>query len=149
MKTVYGDTMSVLLTNDKSVSCSIKIGKRIKNDGSNYANLSVRFDQGPIATICGYPHAWLLHDQNVDYYDYDSPFGREVYLDFEDGAYEGRFSHYISPECEIEFLKGVLKGIQRQAKDPMFQDRCSREYRNKCISMIEAKIEELGKESAK
>ena len=78
---------------------------------------------------------WGVYDVNVDYYDHGSPTYEE--LDGHDAEY------YVDRYDEAEFLKGVINGIRRQRKDPMFADHCTDDYAKQCIERIKAKIRAL------
>ncbi len=120
-------TLSVLLQGSKSVHVWAKTGR-------HSMNLSVRFDQGPAATICGYPQNAVIWDYQVEQFNSDSPTGRE-YLDDCGELPKGQF--YVSEEFEIEILKAVIRGIKRQATDPMFKDSATAEFREECIQDCE------------
>lgn len=128
-------TLSVLLTGSNSIHMYAKKGRES-------CNLSVRFDKGDEAMICGFPQDWLIHNVNVDYYDYESPMGRDIELDFKDGEYP-QFTTYISPDDEIDILRAAIRGIKRQAKDDMFKTHSTAEYRAECIAKLEKAIEAL------
>lgn len=129
-------TLSVLLDGSSSIHMYIAA------DAENTTNVSVRFDQGDAATICGFPQAWLMHDQKVDEYDPSSPIGAEYIEEYGYSAHD-QFEAYVSAECEIEILKAAIAGIRRQARDPMFKDRVTKAYRDACIAKCKLKIEAL------
>lgn len=139
---VYGNILSVLHTDASSVCCSFQFGQRVRKDMENYINLTVRFDRGDrVASICGYPQTWLLHDEDLNEYSDEYLSGKQ-WLE-ETGELPTHYERFVSEEHEVEFLEGVIHGIQRQARTKMFKDDCSREYRLKVIRLIRNKIKQL------
>ena len=124
---VYANTISVLFTGANSINCYVRLGRK-REDLTNYANVTVRFDRGAKAEVCGYPQSWGVYDCNVEYYNYDSPTFEEL-----DG---GDSEYYVDRETEVNILKGCMRGIIRQYSDPMFKDNCSGEYRQECLNKI-------------
>ena len=126
-------TLSVLLDGSKSIMLGVK-------HEDEYVNLTLRFDKGEAALICGFPMEWGIHNITVDYYDHDSPMG----LDFEHMHEEDRpFKVYVSADDEIKILRAGIRGIERQAKDPMFRDSATTKFRQECIMKIRKAILEL------
>lgn len=127
-------TLSVLLEGSKSIHMWVKVGKET-------CNVSVRFDQGDAATICGYPQQWILHDYHIEEFNSDSMLGKEY---VEDIGYELEPGQvYIDEAIEIKILEAAIRGIRKQAKDPMFKDHATKEFRLKCIEACKRKIKAL------
>lgn len=124
-------TLSVLTNGSNSIHMWAKTGR-------HSMNVSVRFDQGVTATICGYPREAILWDYQVDQYDSESPTGREWMEEVGELPLKEQF--YISEQDEIEICEAAIRGIQRQAKDKMFKNDATAEFRKECIEMLERKI---------
>jgi hypothetical protein len=142
---IHADTLSVLTEGSTSIHCYLRIGAQ-QDDMENSCNLSVRFDQGDAATICGYPQPWIVHDVPIDQFDSASIRGEEYMLDFldlDDLREQTPFTQYVSRETEIKLLNAVIKGIKRQAANDMFKDHASDQYRAECIGKLKLAIKRL------
>jgi hypothetical protein len=110
---IKASTMSVILSD--SVSCSVFV-----EVAGESCNMTLRFDRGDKAQLCGYPETWDIHDVPVDPYDSESPTGSDL---FEcDGISSDRT--YISAETEKTILKKLLRSVYSQFSDCSWMD-CS------------------------
>lgn len=117
---IKASTLSVLLTNSTSVLCYVKIGRES-------CNLTLRFDRGEDAVLCGYPKQWAVHDFEEDQIPEE----------------ELSFDVYVSAQTEKKILSKLLKSLEEQFLDPMFIDHCSNEYREIAIRKIVNTINNL------
>lgn len=110
-KTIKATTLSVIMKDSETVHCYVRA------HGED-CNLTLRFDRGAKAMLCGYPETWDIHDVNVDPYDSESPTGADL---FEcDAIRDGRT--YISADDEREILKALKRSVARQFRDPMWAE---------------------------
>lgn len=101
---IKASTLSVILEGSDSVHCYLQLEH-------TSCSLTLRFDQGDTAKLCGFPMDWGVHDCNVDYYNYDSPtYAELVQCDgvLDDGQ------PYISESDEKIILKQLKKSIENQ-----------------------------------
>jgi hypothetical protein len=130
---VKASTMSVISKDSTSVSCFLEVG-------GESANITLRFDRGEVAQICGYPMDWGIHDVNIDYYDSESP----TFADLKeaDGLEEGTV--YVSPETEVLILKKLKRSVERQFEDCSWMDHeLSLEFQLSILNKINAAVERL------
>lgn len=110
---IKASTLSVIHAGAPSVLCYVAIGEES-------ANLTLRFDRGNRATLCGYPQAWDVHDVNIDAYDHDSPTGEEMYSAH--GDIDGQV--YISKQTERAILHKLKKCVENQFVDIAWVESC-------------------------
>lgn len=122
---IKAGALSLLLTSSKSISAYLQIGA-LREDMANFTNLTIRFDCGDCAKICGYPELWWLWDGDDD--------SQIEYCDAE---------YTITAKMEIKLLKKIKESIHKQSKDPMFISSCTEEYRAECLKKIDAAIEDI------
>jgi hypothetical protein len=108
---IQAHTLSVIMNDSTTVHCGVDVG-------NEYTNITLRFDRGPKAMICGYPQSWDIHDVNTDPYDSDSPTGADLYE--ADMVDDGRV--YISADTEIKILKKLKRSIEKQFNDCSWMD---------------------------
>lgn len=133
MNIIKASTISVLLDGSPSVGCSVYVN-------GEHTNLTLRFDRGPKAQLCGYPMTWNIHDVPVDSYDSDSPTGADL---FECDGIEDDGQPYISANDEATILGKLKNSLKRQFNDPMFLDHCPESQRLERIQQIDAAIKTL------
>lgn len=119
---IDASTMSVILKDSDTVHCWISVA-------GEDANITLRFDRGPRAVICGYPQDWYVHDVENDPYNSESPTGREFY---ECGAIPDG-SVYVDAGTELELLRILKRCVSKQFKDPDWKDCCPTPARKKSI----------------
>lgn len=129
---VKAKTMSVILSDSMTTTVWVEV------DGES-CNLTLRFDRGNNAVLCGFPMSWNIHNVNVDYFDQDSPTAEEC---IEDGLeLDGP---YISKEVEQMIFKKLLQAVYKQFSDCSWMDCCPTVTRkNQIMRKIQRAIERL------
>jgi len=132
---IKADTLSVILKGSSTVCCGVSI------DG-NYTNLTLRFDRGLKAQLCGYPQTWNIHDVPVDQYDSSSPTGAD--LQECDGIEDGG-QPYISAQTEAEILAKLKRSVAAQFRSKDWSKHCPKREQQTILRKIGRAIEKLSK----
>ena len=111
MKQIKASTMSVIMSDSTTVHCYLSVA-------GEDCNVTLRFDRGNKAVICGYPQTWDIHDVNVDLYDSESPTGADLYEC--DAIEDGRV--YVSADDEAVILRKLKRSIEKQFNDFSWMD---------------------------
>lgn len=130
---IKATTSSVILSDSVSVHTSVSIN-------GESCNLTLRFDRGDKAQLCGYPRTWDIHDVPVDPYDSESPTGADL---FEcDGISSDRV--YISAETDKIIFQKLLRSVYAQFSDCSWMD-CSPSLKrqSEILTKIQNSIESL------
>jgi hypothetical protein len=126
-------TLSVIMKSETSTHCYLELN-------GDSCNVTLRFDRGDTARICGYPQEWLLHDQ-TDPYDHDSDTtGADL---FECDTIPEHVTQYVSKDLECSILQLLLKCVTKQFQDPSWSDSCDDATRQDVINKIENAIKAL------
>ena len=129
-KRIKATVLSVIMRDSDSCTVGLTVG-------DEYTNLTLRFDRGSSAELCGYPMNWGVHNVNVDYYDSSSPTYAELVEadgELEDGQV------YISAEDEEWILKCLLQSIKKQFKKGEWLKECPTRSQSKFIRKLETAI---------
>lgn len=101
MKHIRASILSVILKNESSALVYLKIGVES-------CNLTLRFDRGPIAELCGYPSHWTLWTDDID----------NVYSD-------GTKTTQIEKKDECRIMRQLRRALVDQFSDSDWDnDRC-------------------------
>ena len=117
---VKATILSVLMQDKDGKLKSVTTFVEIKPKGkvAESANLTLRFDQGTAATLCGYPIDWNTWDEpDVDV--------------------------FITKEIEREIFKQLEVSLQKQFKGPHAEDALSDTNKNLAITMLRKAINKL------
>lgn len=135
---IQATTLSMILSDSDSVHCYLKIGRES-------CNVTLRFDQGPSARVCGYPMSWGVYDVNVEYYNYESP-------TYEDLESEGLLDVpvYVSRETEEKILIKLKKSIEEQFADPFWKDHSTptEQRKTEILEKIQHRLETIFEEAS-
>ena len=130
---IDASTLSVITKGSDTVHCWISVA-------GEDANITLRFDRGPRAMICGFPHDWVVHDVPDCIYASESPTGREMYEC--DAIPED--SVYVSADTELELLRILKRCVARQFRDASWKNCCPTPARKQSIlNKIQRKINAL------
>lgn len=131
MVKIKASTISVIHTDSTTTCCYLDVN-------GETCNVTLRFDRGDTAEICGYPMDWGVHDVNVDYYNCESP----TYAEIEDSGMDMPET-YISADIEKSILKKMRTSIVRQFKSKDWHDSCSKIRQTEIIKLIDNAISQL------
>lgn len=139
-KTIKASTLSVILKGSDSVHCYLEVN-------GESCNVSLRFDRGQRAIICGYPQDWYVHDVEVEQYNCESPVGREAYEC--DALPSGAV--YIDAVLEANILRKLKRCVSKQFMDPFWKDYSTPNARQKksILAKIERAVQRLTKEASR
>jgi hypothetical protein len=126
MAKIKAQTLSVILPDSNSVHCYLEI------DGES-CNVTLRFDCGDKATVCGYPMSWGVHDVNVDYYNPESPTYAELVQC--DGVID--VPVYVSESVEKAILKKLRASVSRQFRSKDWNKSCPKKRQNQILKMLD------------
>lgn len=119
---IAADTMSVILEDSTSVTCSFYIIDQC-GDNYDYLNLTLQlFYEKP--TLCGFPWNFETYDRYEDYLN------EEIY-DYNSGC-----EFFITEAIEKVALNQLKESIERQFKDDTFKDRTSKERKKEILSLF-------------
>ena len=135
IKPLKASTLSVIMRGATSVHCYLEVN-------GESCNVSLRFDKGPKAMICGYPQPWIIHDVGVDAYDFESPTGAEM---FEAEAIQDGVT-YISAETETLILKKLKACVARQFRSKDWAESCPKREQIQILKKIERAIKAVDNE---
>jgi hypothetical protein len=114
MSKIKASTISVILPDSESVSCYLDVN-------GESCNVTLRFDRGSEALICGYPQRWAIHNEDANPYgDSEVTYADLVLADGEE--LDGYHDLYISAETEIQILSKLKRSIERQFCDFSWMD---------------------------
>lgn len=131
---IEASTLSVLMSENDSITCGIELN-------AEYANVSLNLERES-ARILGYPIDWGVHDTNVVHGDSDSPTYEEVIE--ENGEEMDEMPVYVSKETEVEILTLLKKSLQKQFEDEMFKDELTDDQKEIALAKIDKAIGALG-----
>ena len=129
---IKSNTLSVFQIDSKSILCGVEVN-------GNYCNISLRFDQGNEATLCGYSQNWAVHDENIEYYNYDSPTFEECE---NEGIGEFDREVYISRKIESKIFQQLKKQLKKQF-DSKEWTKIPKKRQNEVFKKIDKAIELL------
>lgn len=118
---IKAQTLSVAMSGCTSILTGVTVG-------TEYVNLSLRFDRDGVAELCGYPEGWCLWSDG-EYEDCG------ISQDFE--------TTHIHVETELEIFKALGRDLNRQFNDPMWTDHLSETERVELLLQIENAIQLL------
>lgn len=132
-KKIKAQTLAVVQNENDSITCGLYVGEE-------YTNITLRFDRGNKAVICGYPQPWLVHDVPVESFNSESPTGKELYS--ADGV-DDEQNVYISESDEEKILLQLKVSLEAQFNDDMFKDRLTKKQKQVVFKKMDNAIEAL------
>tara|TARA_Y100000034_G_C6910321_1_gene424398 strand:- start:18204 stop:18632 length:429 start_codon:yes stop_codon:yes gene_type:complete len=133
---IHADTLSVLLSKSDSITCSVEIDEE-------YSNVSLRFDRGDSAEICGYPQEWVLWSDQVTEGSGNTYHDAEMDPTIESFEHEIEDFVYVSKETEKEIFRQLRKSLERQFEDPEFKDHISQKEKDLALEKIDSAINRI------
>jgi len=143
---IKATTISVLMGNDKGLgSVGTHVSVRNKGGAEEGANLTLRFDQGDTATLCGIPRDWATWNEEIN----SEPGEETSYEDWlgMEGEFPAAISDniavYMSRGTEKEIFKQLKASLEHQFKDIQFKDKLPDDKKKLALSMMDKAISNL------